>query len=616
MLDKASHRGPDGARAWISGPVGLGHAMLWTTPESLGEVLPWLDTASRLSITSDARIDNRQELIAALGLTGPEVGISDSAIILKAYQKWGECCTERLVGDFAFAIWDAKKRQLLCARDPMGIKCLYYYVSDDLFAFASEIKAILCLPGVPARLNEARVLDYLTNIVDDRVNTFYQNIQRLPSASTLTITPQSLKLEKYWRLDPSKELKLASDEEYTEAFRECFRESVKARMRSAYPVGTALSGGLDSSSIACVAQTLNGGSGAAVPLQTYSLIFPTLPNSVLRHIDERSYIDEVLKLGGFQANFVRADECSPLRNVQQVQEHLDEAYFAGNLYLHWAMYERASQQGARIFLDGLDGDTTVSHGVEYLAELTLKGKWRTLLMEARLLAKETKSSSRHILREYSIKPFLPIWAYNGIRRLRGQSANIGTLPTFVNPEFSARMKLKDRTEELIRKNRRWFTSARTKHLEMLMFPLYAHVLEVADKSSAAFGIEARYPFFDKRLIELCLSLPAGQKLSRGWCRSILRRAMAGILPEKIQWRASKGDLSSNFYLRLLDQDRELLESVLLRDSFDLNSYVDLESIRTAYRKYEANPLSSHNEAYSVFTAVNLAIWLRTSGLRP
>jgi asparagine synthase (glutamine-hydrolysing) len=92
--------------------------------------------------------------------------------------------------------------------------------------------------------------------------------------------------------------------------------------------------------------------------------------------------------------------------------------------------------------------------------------------------------------------------------------------------------------------------------------------------------------------------------------------MAGILPEKIQWRASKGDLSSNFYLRLLDQDRELLETILLRDSCDLNSYVDLESIRTAYRKYEANPLSSHNEAYSVFTAVNLAIWLRTSGVRP
>jgi asparagine synthase (glutamine-hydrolysing) len=149
-----------------------------------------------------------------------------------------------------------------------------------------------------------------------------------------------------------------------------------------------------------------------------------------------------------------------------------------------------------------------------------------------------------------------------------------------------------------------------------MNPLYAHALEVADKSSAAFGIEARYPFFDRRLIELCLSLPPGQKLSQGWCRSILRRGMAGILPEKIRLRQSKGNLSSNFHLRLFDQDRELMETHLLRDSGELAPYVDLESIRTAYQKYKENPLGSHNEAIPVFAAVNLGIWLKTSQLRP
>jgi asparagine synthase (glutamine-hydrolysing) len=141
-------------------------------------------------------------------------------------------------------------------------------------------------------------------------------------------------------------------------------------------------------------------------------------------------------------------------------------------------------------------------------------------------------------------------------------------------------------------------------------------LEAADKSSAAFGIEARYPFFDQRLIELCLSLPPEQKLSQGWCRSILRRAMAGLLPEAIRWRRSKANLSSNFYLRLLDQDRELVETILLENSSVLSPYVNMESLLTAYRKYEANPLGSHNEAYCIFTAVNFAVWLGTSGVRP
>ena len=614
MLDTTAHRGPDRSGSWASGAAGLGHVALWTTPESIDEVLPWFDPASGLGITADARIDNRAELIVSLGLG--DATVSDSQLILRAYEKWAESCPEKLIGDFAFAIWDSRKRQVFCARDPMGIKCVYYHASANIFAFASEIKALRCLSEVPVRLNELRVLDYLTNIVDDRTITFYKDICRLPAASILIVTPQAVRLKKYWELDPSKELKLSSDEEYAEAFRDCFVECVKARMRSAYPVGVALSGGLDSSSIACVARKLRSGNAAAAPVPTYSLIFPTLPERALRWIDERAYIEEVLKLDGFQPNFVRADQYSPLRNVRQVQEQLDEAYFEGNLYLHWAMYETASKQGVRVFLDGLDGDTTVSHGLEYFAELTITGRWRTLLSEARLLSGQTKAKTRHILRDYSIKPFLPIWAYNGYRRLRGLPADVGTLPTFVKPEFSERLKLKDRTEALIRKNRKRFTTARAKHLETLMYPLYAHALEVADKSSAAFGIEARYPFFDRRLIELCLSLPAGQKLHQGWCRSVLRRAMEGILPEKIRWRASKGNLSSNFYLRLLDQDRELVDNVLLRDSDDLTPYVDLESIRTAYRAYDANPLGSHNEAFSVFTAVNLGVWLKTSGVRP
>lgn len=617
MVDTINHRGPDRNGCWVSGSVGLGHTMLWTTPESLNEVLPLSDPSSELAITSDARIDNREELISELNLNGRCSEIADSRLILYAYEKWGNTCAEKLVGDFVFAIWNKRRNELFCARDPMGIKCLYYFASPALFAFASEIKALCCLPGVPKRLNEARVLDYLVHIVDDRSATFYKDIYRLPSATVLTVSRATERFDLYWSLDANKELKLSSDDEYTEAFRECFLKSVKSRMRSAYPVGTALSGGLDSSSIACVARKYNEETGSPTPIHTFSLIFPSLPGNALRQIDERKYMDDVLNLGGFKPSFVRADERSPLHSVRRVQEHLDEAFFAGNLYLHWAMYENASEQGTRIFLDGLDGDTTVSHGLERLTDLTMRGKWKTLFTEATLLATQVKSTPRQIIKEYSIKPFCPIWAYNAWRRLHGRPGNVGALPrTFVSQKFSQRLALDARIEGLVRKNRKRFATAREKHREMLMFPLYAHALEMADKATAAFRIEARYPFFDKRLIELCLSLPGEQKLSRGWGRAILRKAMGGILPESIRWRQSKGNLSSNFYLRLLDQDRPLLNEFLLGDSTELEPYVDLGSIRDAYRLYEANPLRCHDESFNIFTSVNLAIWLRTSGIRP
>ena len=136
-----------------------------------------------LVVTADARIDNRDELIAVLGLTGrPWEEITDAELILGAYRRWGERCPERLLGDFAFAIWDRRNQTLFCARDHFGVKHLYFYRSNPIFVFGSEIKALLCLPEVPRRLNEARLADYLMLISEDKSATLYQDIFRLPPA--------------------------------------------------------------------------------------------------------------------------------------------------------------------------------------------------------------------------------------------------------------------------------------------------------------------------------------------------------------------------------------------------------------------------------------------------
>ena len=613
MASAVRHRGPDRLGTACLGPAGFGHAMLWTTPESLHEILPRVHSLSGLAITADARIDNRDELIEGLRIEAVPSEVSDSELILEAYRKWGHQCPAKLVGDFAFSIWDAKAQQLFCARDPMGIKGFYYFASPSLFAFGSEIKALCCLPEITARLNELRVLDYLGNISDDRAITFYKDIYRLPAASTLVVSRGELRIGRYWSLDASRELKLSSDEEYTEAFRECFTACVRARMRSAFPIGSALSGGLDSSSVACLTRKYLE---QRRPLHTFSLIFPSFPEKILRHIDERNYINEVLQVGGFEPHFVRADELSPLGKVGDVHRHLDEAFFEGNLYLHWAMYETANRKGVRVFLDGLDGDTTVSHGYEYLADLVRQLKWKTLRKEGLLLSANLGMSPRRILRDYCIKPFCPTWMYSAWRRMHGRAPDAGVLRTFLADGFKRRQGFDERVQSLILTKRSCLRNAREKHWEMINFPMYAHALEVADKSSAAFQVEARYPFFDRRLIELCLSLPARQKLGQGWTRLILRRAMSGILPETVRWRPSKADLSPNFYTRLLDRDQQMLESVILEDHSELDPYLDISSLRRAYEAYYQNPLGRQDDSINIFSAVNLAIWLRTAGVRP
>src|SRR5262249_21169187 len=158
MSGLLAHRGPDGEGRWCDHSVGLGHRMLCTTPEAITEQVPLVDRAGSLVITADARLDNRVELISALGVSANS---SDGELILAAYRKWGEACPEHLLGDFAFAIWDARDQSLFCARDHFGVRPFYYYLSQSIFVFATEIKALFSMPEVQRKLNEVRLGDHL-----------------------------------------------------------------------------------------------------------------------------------------------------------------------------------------------------------------------------------------------------------------------------------------------------------------------------------------------------------------------------------------------------------------------------------------------------------------------
>ena len=619
MVETLAHRGPDGEGAWRRGPVGLGHRLLWTTPESLREKFPLVNRRGDLVITADARIDNRAELISALGLAGCAAEtITDGQLILAAYERWGERCPEKLVGDFAFALWDGRSRQLFCARDPMGVKPFYYYHRPGRrFIFASELKALLCLPEVPRRLNETRVADHLISIYEDGAITFYQDVLRLPAAHTLTINVGKMQLRPYWSLDTGYEVRLASDEAYAEAFLEIFTQAVSCRLRSAFPIGSALSGGLDSSSIACLAGQLLAEAGGGA-LHTYSAIFPGLPKIDLAKIDERQYVEAVLATGPFEPHFIRADRLSPLADLDRVLWHEDEAVGAPNLYLHWALYRAAAQSGARIFLDGLDGDSTVSHGLERLAELARSGRWRILHQEATALAARANgtASSRRSIWRYGFRPLFPEPMVQLWRRARGRDIRpIWATNSVINPHFAQRIGLADRAQALLKESSKP-GNARERHWLGLRSGLYPTALELADRAAAAFSLEARYPFFDRRLIEFCVALPLSQKLKQGWTRYILRRAMSDILPPAVQWRFDKANLSPNFKRRLLDCERDILEDVILKDARLIADYVDLSGLRTVYQRYSAQPGQKNDEALIVYSAITLALWLRRTGITP
>jgi len=257
MQDELNHWGADNSGVWINGNTGLGHLMLYNTPESLNEIQPLYDSLSRLSITADARVDNREELYPLLQIRTPEEKLlPDSKIIMLLYKKYNADCVKYLIGDFAFAIWDEKEQKLFCARDQMGVKPFFYYNGADFFAFASEKKGLLCLQGVDKAIDKQFFYNKVfRNSVQAADTTIYKNIRRLAPAHTLTFYPSAnkIQLDHYWDLDAYKETRFQRKEDYYEALLHHFETAVQCRLRTVYPIGSQLSGGLDSSAITGVA---------------------------------------------------------------------------------------------------------------------------------------------------------------------------------------------------------------------------------------------------------------------------------------------------------------------------------------------------------------------------
>ena len=606
MNDRLSHRGPDGSAVWCNGSVALGHQMLWTTSESLHEKLPFEDEDLGLVITADARIDNRNELSNELDIEDKE-NISDSYFILKAYEKWGEKCPEKLLGDFAFAIWDKNEEKLFCARDHMGVKPFYYYLDDDMFVFGTEIKSLFSLSEVPRSINEIRIADHFAFFVEDKEITFYEGIIRLPPAHTFTVSFDRFYQREYWFLNPEYEIQLDSDKEYVNEFKNIFTESVRCRLRSAFPIGSMLSGGLDSSSIVCTARKVLTNDNRT--LSTFSAIFDDVPQC-----DERHFINFVINGGNINPNYIHADKISPLSNSDKVLWHVEEGWYATNLFIHWSLYNKAQQRGVRVILDGFDGDTTVSHGLEFLTELANKMQWKKLIQETRNVSNITGISTAKLLFHKAVIPLIPenlkilllrqMWSL-----LNGRENKTGNWSIFkFNENFLTKLNLKRRYYHL--KSNKKITNSREYHYNLINSGLIQVVLETLDKSAAAFAIESRLPFFDRRLVEFCLAIPPEQKLNQGWDRMILRRSLQDILPPEIQWRRHKSYLSPNFKRNLLLFEKDVIENVIFNKNSKIKNYIDMDDLNQSYNDYKSGKTGLN--VYKVWYAVTLALWLDKS----
>lgn len=600
MTNAIAHRGPDRINTWNIKNAGLAHCMLHTTPQSLHEHLPFYDSTKQLVIVSDARIDNRQELAQKLNLSQFDtLHLADSKIILLAYEKWGFNCAAKLRGDFSFAIWDVNNQHIFCARDHLGVKPFHYHYENKQFSFGSEIKSILANNNVVARPNIERIADFLTCIVSDQASTFYQNINRLPAGSYLLCNQHGLQIHKYWHLT----FNGYSDGPETidiEKLQSIIQESVTNRMRSSFPIGSNLSGGLDSSTIVSQAAKLlqKAKQDSQNKIYTFSGIF-----NQITQCDEQIYIQAVTDKYSKYINHTNivVDEIKPGNCFDEMVSFSDEPFFAPHFFMTYKIAQQATKQNIRFFMDGHDGDSAISHGYGLFPELLKRMKFLTAYYEAVKLSGNKKRSVRRLLKlEQSI-------LCNYLFKTRLNRENTVAPTTILNDSFVEQSSINYRLQQLTEYQRIPTDDEWQQQLKALSSPIQQYTLEFLNTLGTKHGIELVFPFTDFRILECCLHIKPEIKLHDGLNRYILRLAMSKTIPSKVFYRKHKTDFTSSALHAYRNDNDCWLTHAISNLPTSIFSFIDKKTLEVNVEHF--SNLQSAESLYLLLRVISLGKWL-------
>ncbi|HEX4736593.1 MAG TPA: asparagine synthase-related protein [Allosphingosinicella sp.] len=518
------------------GEAAIGRRLFRLLPEDKFDRGPTVGHGGSSLLVADARIDNRDDLCAALGVAAEEArGLAESALIMRVLERWGEEGIERLHGDFALAWWDGARRRLVLARDFLGGRPLHFHRGNGVFAFASMPKGLHALAQVPIAPDEEAMARFLALMPEQGTRTFFRNVERVPPAHLGIVTREGTSFHRYWNPKPAP-LRLGG-EGYAEAVRVGLEKATAARLRGAEGrVATHLSGGLDSSAVTATAARLLAPEGkvtafTAVPREGYS-----------GRLGRGRFGDEGPHAAALAALYPNVEHVLIRSGHRSPFDRLDRNFFLYErpmLNLCNAVWADAISDAARdrrisVLLTGQMGNMSFSYtGLELLPELLARGR---LLRLARLaLQLRRTGTTLESAASHALGPFLPAWLWTGINRLRGRHMKIG--------DYSA---IDSACAERLRE------SARAAGLDFDYRPRRDPVgtrLWVMGRVDggpyhkghlAGWGIDMRDPTADRALVELCLSIPTEAYLAGGRARGLARDAFADRLPPVITNETRKG----------------------------------------------------------------------------
>lgn len=576
---------------WQEGSVAFGAS--WWSPQP-GLSPPTLIARHRETgcvAVVDARLDEPGELRHALELP-PSSPAGTADLILLAWLRWGEACVERIDGDFAFAVWDPRKPCLYLARDRMAGRPLYvHHLPGKLLVFGSTSHSVLAHPRVPRDINEARIADFLVEGLEgvDFTSTFHLAVERHPPRHTLLVTPQSYNLRRYWTLEPGRAGPLPKgDDEWAEALTAAMELAVAQRLAGPERVGSMLSGGLDSTSLAIIAGEQLQAAGKP-PLPTFSAI-----HSGLVGCKETEAVSHLVGMPIFEphtTDLANLGDKVPklLRFLAEFEEPFD-----AHMSLVDAQYLAAAEAGVDAVLDGNDGDSLFTDG-DALRRQIRAGQWVAARDNAGGLARIYGGRPWQHLLPAARAALMPAWLRQLLWPMRSwQRRQQHVAQSLISAEFASRIRLDVRLERLrALRSLSPLPGPELEAAEALMHTFPVVGLERYYRVAARHGVTPQHPFTERRLLELCVHLPDRQRLRHGWSKPVLRHAMRGRMPEVVRWRADKQHLGWRLQHSLWDQTSPQATQRLRSLCPQLMAWIDLDRIKPLLEHLDG---PHHNEA--------------------
>lgn len=598
MLRATGHRSREAPRCWSDGLVALGHCGVITVPEGANESQPLSSADGQLRVVFDGRIDNRAELDAAFEQRRiRREGESDAAYVLASYRLWLHDCPSRILGDFAFAIWDAAERRLFCARDVLAIKPFYYACTPRLFVFGSERATVLAHPAVSHDINEAMVGEYLS-VVTSVEETLFRDVRRLPRASRLTVSRERATVEKYWEIG-GREIRYRTEDEYCEHLRALLREAVRARMRSTTPVGVMLSGGVDSSSITALGASFVRTGAARVSFDAFSFVERG------GDLDESVFIEQAARRHDVRLHTFPGDT-PPLESYRRIARQRADVPPSPNDRLFCTLRRSAADCGTRVLLSGIFGDEWFSGSFYHGADLLRQRRWLALARYVRTQSRFADIPRPGPLAKILLWPQLPRAARRRVKQLIGRTG----VPPFVRPDFARRTDLADRLYPACAEPP-LPTIAQRSIFEEMTGGVSTLTIEEQVRVGSELGVETRYPFADRRILEFGMNIPEDLRFRDGVRKYVLRRAMEADLPEAVVARRSSPDASARFLPTL----RALFdEGAFDSPSIERAGWVDAAGVRALYRsivdRHARGDDSFARDVWPLWSIAAVEMWMR------